>query len=196
MARKASLKESTAVMAPADEGTNGSTDTSEGRKRVITYTWNEDTGCIDQAREKSVTQSFRIADLNDDIRERALRHGLIQKLADSHAGKIPEAEQNAKETWDHLVAGDWYAARGESTERTSLFLEAYVMVMNNRGHSLTVEEFRKRVNDIESGDDDTKKKALRAARDNVDVQKAMNTIRMERLNARAEKVQQPELAML
>lgn len=184
-------------MAPADEGNGGvASDASEGRKRVITYTWVPETGCIDQARDKVVTQSFRIADLNEDIRERALRHGLIQKLADSHAGKIPEAEANAKETWEHLVAGDWYAARGESTERTSLFLEAYVRVMNARGHQLTVEEFRKRVNDIESGDDDAKKKALRAARDNVDVQKAANDIRAERLAARAEKVQQPELAML
>lgn len=193
MARKV---QNAAVMAPADEGNGGvdAADTEGRRSRVITYVWNPETNSLDQFRNKVLAQSFPFSDLNDEIRDRAMRHGITQKLADSHAGKIPDAEKEARDTWEHLAAGQWFSARGETAERTSLFFEAYVRVMNSRGHAMTVEDFRKRVNDIESGDDDNKKRALKGARENVDIVAAMNEIRMER--ARAKSGAEAELAVL
>lgn len=155
--------------------TNGAT-----RKRLVKYNWNADERILTQFVNAEPMQSFQIAELSTDIMDMLAIHGLRQKLADAHAGKIPEAVELSKDVWDGLVAGNW-TSRGEGGERAGLFVEAYAAIKQR-----PIDEIRNIVNAIEAGDDDDKKALLAKARANKDVVAKMRTLAAERAAARAE----------
>ena len=155
--------------------TNGAT-----RKRTVKYSWNADDRVLTQSINGEDVQKFDVSLLNNEIMDALAIHGLRQKLADAHAGKIPDAEELSKDVWVGLVDGNW-SSRGEGGERAGLFVEAYAAIKMR-----PIDEIRQIVNAIEAGDDDDKKALLAKARANKDVVAKMRTLAAERAAARAE----------
>lgn len=126
------------------------------------------------------TKSYDAAALPDEMQRLLMVNlGLKNKLMDSWADPTTDVLAEADETYANMMAGNW-SVRGETGERTTLFLEAYAKVTKS-----TVDAVRARVNAVESGDDDAAKGKLAAARKHPQIVGLMATIAADKAAARA-----------
>lgn len=125
----------------------------------------------------ALIRAIRVADYPQDIRNIAmLTVGFRNTFMDQYADPSVDIAQALEDRHNTLLAGNW-SAKGESSERAGLFVQAYAAIKG-----LSVEEVRNKVNAIESGDDDSKKAALAAWRKSPDIAAKMAEIQIE--NAR------------
>lgn len=101
--------------------------------------------------------------------------GFRNKFMDTYADPARDIAESLEDQHQSLLAGQW-SARGESAERTTLFVQAYAAVKGQ-----TVDYVRGRVNAIESGDDEVAKATLAQWRKDNDILAKMAEIQI--LNA-------------
>lgn len=150
--------------------TNGAT---EGKKvRRATYTNDLENMTLTQTVLGGRTRIFSVADAPADMVKRLTLHGLRQKLGDGHAARETDVASATDRIWDSIVAGMW-TTRGESVERTTMFVTAYANVTKT-----DVDAVRARVNDIESGEDKEAQAKLDGMRKHPSIVAEMERLRI------------------
>lgn len=107
-----------------------------------------------------------------------LTNGFKNTIGDSFSEPDTDVASAIEERHNTLMSGNW-SAKGESSERTTLFIQAYATV---RGKS--VEWTRQRVNEIEAGDDEEAKARLAAWRKDGKVVAEIARIQIENAQKR------------
>lgn len=87
------------------------------------------------------------APLPDAIKLQLGLDRLRNKLMDSYSDPADDVMASLRTTYDALLGGQW-AIKGETGERTTLFIEAYAELKQK-----PLEDVRRRVYEIEAGDD-------------------------------------------
>lgn len=118
--------------------------------------------------------SIDIGNLPEAVRERALAHGIMQKLGDSYAGalSVADAFASCEQVATNLEQGVWNAGRATGTAKGGILVEALA-----RATGRTVEEAAKVLADMP----DDKQKELRK---HPEVRAAEAHIRAERAAAK------------
>ena len=123
-------------------------------------------------------QVIGIDSLSDDMRERALVHGLLQKGGDSYAGSdtVEDAVEACKETLEAIGRGDWTTPREGVGAGGADLIQALMRVKG------ATEEKARAV--VMAMDADTRK----AVRNNPAVKAVILQIQAEKLAAKSQKI--------
>jgi hypothetical protein len=122
------------------------------------------------------TLEIAAAQLNDDMKQRAMLHGLNQKIRDSFAGvkgDVAKGIENAKGVIEALLAGNWRQARGEGEAKPRIGELAEAI---SRLKAIDIETATKAVTEA----DDAKRKEWRA---HPRIKAAIAAIRAEKAQA-------------
>lgn len=122
------------------------------------------------------TLEIGASQLNDDMKQRAMLHGLNQKIRDSFAGvkgDVAKGIENAKGVIEALLAGNWRQARGEGEAKPRIGELAEAI---SRLKAIDIETATKAVTEA----DDAKRKEWRA---HPRIKAAIAAIRAEKAQA-------------
>ena len=104
----------------AEAGTAG-TETEEAKARFCEVEYdNEGEGSVIFNFGNGKSLQLGVGELNAEMKQRSLLHGINQKVRDSFAGvkgDYAKGVENAQDIIDQLKAGSWKAARGEGESR-------------------------------------------------------------------------------
>ena len=139
---------------------------------------------------------FKLADYSPQIQDLLTFHtGFNHKFMDSWSDPADDVLAAAGSVHDQLIAGNWHArGTGEAAEKTSLFVEAYArhtFKAPGQGHDrgMTAEDWladvRKRINEIEAGDDDAKKAHVKSWKSHSQIKLIEAQIKEEKAKAAA-----------
>lgn len=135
-----------------------STTETAGRAKRASYKTNVENMTLTQTVVGGRTKEFDFKTLPEPMRNLLAMHGLRQKLGDGHSAREKDVASATDRIWDSLTSGMW-TTRGESVERTTMFVTAYANVTKT-----DIDVVRARVNEIEAGDDEGQKAKLAAFR--------------------------------
>lgn len=137
----------------------------------------------------------------EQIRNLLMLDRLRNKAMDAYSDPTADVIESVNGVNEQLLAGNWSArGSGEGAEKTSLFVEAYAKFTHrtadpaHNGQSahdrgITLEDWiadrRRRVNEIEAGDDDGQKEKLKQVKAHAQIKALMATIQEEKARERA-----------
>lgn len=131
-----------------------------------------------------IIRTVRVRDYPTEIRNlAALTVGFRNKFMDTYSDPATPIADALGQMHEQLLAGNW-AVKGEGSERTTLFLEAYSNILVKTDPTKDLAWTRRRVNEIESGDDEGRKLGIAGARAHPEVVAEMARLQIERARER------------